>query len=174
MLGVRFRPSYRRTTEATYACFRLCLFRTVSAARLLSTIHAEGVTATAHHLVTNPWKIANTTTTDQNNRVLLKIVTFTWNVNRHFLAVAQTHPRNLTKRGVRLFRSHRPYQQTNTLLLRALLQNRTLCPILLDNSISTNQLIDGWHTKTFSRKFERLTQSATFRSASKPNSSKRI
>ena len=151
-------PSSRGTNQATITILnsQLCLFRTVTAARLLSTIHTQRIAATAYDLITNPWKVANTTTTDQNNRVLLKVMAFTGNVNRDFLAIAQPNPRDLTQSGVRLFRSHRPNQQTNTLLLRALLQNRTLCPILLDNSISTNQLIDGWHTKAFSRKFKHL------------------
>lgn len=132
--------------------WKLGLLRTVTAAGLLSTVNTERIAATADDLVSNPWKVANPTASDENDRVLLKVVPFARNINGHFFAVAQTDPSDLPKSRIRLFRGHRSDEQANALFLRALLKNRALCPFSLNNSISTDQLVNRWHTSTFQGK----------------------
>lgn len=131
---------------------KLGLLRTVSAAGLLSAVYTERIAGTADDLVSNPWKVANPTASDQNDRVFLEVVTFARNVHGDFFAVAQSNPSDFPKSRVRLLRGHRSDEQANALLLRALLKHRALCPFALNNSISTDQLVNRWHTSTFQGK----------------------
>ncbi len=77
--------------------------------------------------------------------MLLKVVTFTGNVDRNFLAVAQTNTRDFSQSGVRLLGGHRPDLQTDTLLLRALLKHRRLALALFQFASLADELIDCWH-----------------------------
>ncbi len=52
-----------------------------------------------------PGKVLNTSASDQNNGVLLQIVAFTGNVAGYFDSVGKTYSGDLSKSGVRLFRS---------------------------------------------------------------------
>ena len=66
------------------------LFRSllaVTAASLPSVVHAECIENTADDLVSNTGKVANTTATNQNNRVFLQVVAFTGNISRTFLTI---------------------------------------------------------------------------------------
>jgi hypothetical protein len=123
----------------------LRLLGTVAASGLLSSVHAKGIATSANDLVANSWKIPNPTASNQNDRVFLKIVPFTGDVDRHFFRVAQPNPSDLAKRGVRLLGGHGSYKETNTLLLRAAFQNGTFGRFSLNDSIASNELIDGRH-----------------------------
>jgi hypothetical protein len=55
---------------------------------LLSAFYPEGVTGATDNLIANPRQVTDTTTTNKHDRVLLKVVTFTRDVDRNFLAIA--------------------------------------------------------------------------------------
>src|SRR4051794_32648541 len=67
-------------------------------------LNAGGVERSANDMVANARKILHATTTNEHDRVLLKIVTFIRNVRNHFVAVGEANLRNLTDSGVWLLR----------------------------------------------------------------------
>ena len=125
---------------------KLSLLRAVTAARLIAADNSECIPASANNLITHTWQIANTTTAHKHDRVLLQIVTFTWDVHGDFFAVAQPNSSDLSKGRIGLLRSHGSDQQANPLLLRALLKYWAFGRFALNNAVFSNQLIDGWHT----------------------------
>jgi hypothetical protein len=56
-------------------------------------------------VITYTWKVLDTTATNQDDRVLLKVVTLTGDVGVNLLAVSQTHTCYLTHSRIRLLRS---------------------------------------------------------------------
>jgi len=102
----------------------LTFFRTIETASLLATIHSLRIEDTANDMVSNTWKILHTTTADKHNRVLLKIVSFSWNIGCYFHSIGKTHLGDLTKSGVWLLWSRRGNFRTNTTLLRTSLTHR--------------------------------------------------
>ena len=65
---------------------------------LSSTIDTQGIQRSTNHVVSNTRKVANPTTTDQNNRVFLEVVAFARDVGDDFAAVGQAHLGNLAQR----------------------------------------------------------------------------
>jgi hypothetical protein len=96
-------------------------------------------------MVTYTGQVLNTSASNQNGAVFLKVVTFTGNVDRTFLLVRKTYTCNLTHSGVRLLRRSRGYGQTYAALLRAVVKNRTLG--LVNDTFSTlfDELVDSRH-----------------------------
>ena len=72
-------------------------------------------------MVTYTGKVTNTSTTDKNNGVLLKVVTDTGNVRCSFHSVCKSYSCDLTKRGVRLLRCCGCNLSANASSLRCLL-----------------------------------------------------
>ena len=68
-------------------------FGPISASRLLASVDAQRVSRTANDLVTNTRQVADPSAADQHDRVFLQIVAFARNVNRDFLAIAQSNTR---------------------------------------------------------------------------------
>jgi hypothetical protein len=112
---------------------------------LLTLCNAGGVKRATDDVITYTGQVLNTSASDQNGAVLLKVVTFTGNVNRTFLLVRKTYTCDLTHSGVRLLRRSRGYGQTYAALLRAVVKNRTLG--LVRNTFSTlfDELVDSRH-----------------------------
>jgi hypothetical protein len=96
-------------------------------------------------MITYTGQVLNTSASDQNGAVLLKVVTFTGNVNRTFLLVRKTYTSNLTHSGVRLLRRSRGNGQTYAALLRAVIQNRALGFVSDAFSTLLNELVDSRH-----------------------------
>jgi hypothetical protein len=111
---------------------------TVTASGLFTSVHTLGVSTAANDLVANPWKVANPTTPDQNDRVFLEVMAFTGNVNGHFLAVAEPNTSDLAKSRVRLLRGHGFNGQANPLFLGASFQHRTFGRLVLNDSVATH------------------------------------
>src|SRR6187402_1720388 len=80
----------------------LLLLRAVTAAGLLAVADALGVQRTTDDLVPDAGEVLHPAATDEHDRVLLKVVTDTWDVGRHLDAVAQSHTGHLAKRRVGL------------------------------------------------------------------------
>ena len=74
---------------------------------MLAVLDPGGVEGAADDLVANARQVADPTTADQHDRVLLEVVALTGDVGRDLDAVGETHAANLAKRRVRLLRSDR-------------------------------------------------------------------
>ena len=102
---------------------RLGSLGTVETAGLLTVRDTKGVEGTANHVVTNARKVADTAAADQDDRVFLKVVTFTRNVDRHFLLIREPHSSDLPQSRVRLLWGHRTDLKADAPLLRAAFQH---------------------------------------------------
>ena len=77
-------------------------------------------------MVTGTRQILDSSASDQDHAVLLKVVTLTRNVTGNLDSVGKTHSRDLTKRRVRLLRCRSLDCCANTSLLRAVVDYRLL------------------------------------------------
>src|SRR3954464_4850270 len=96
-------------------------------------------------MVTNTWQVFNTTTTNQYHAMLLQVMAFTANVQRHFKAVGQTHTAYFTQCRVWLFRCSGINARADTAFLRVALQSRNVALVYDKFSWLTNQLVDRRH-----------------------------
>ena len=78
-------------------------------------------------MVSGTRKVLNTTTTDQNNGVLLKVMSLTRDIACYFNTVGKTYSGNLSKSGVRLLRSC----SLNSCAYTSLLRSRCICGFLM-------------------------------------------
>ncbi len=65
---------------------------------LLAVIDSERIERTTDDVIPNTWKVTDTPATDENNGVLLEVVTFTTDVGGHFLAIGKSNASHLAKR----------------------------------------------------------------------------
>src|ERR1700749_4818201 len=131
----------------------LSLFRTLGAIEgpaLLAVLHALRVEHAANDVVANARKVLHAAAADQNNRVLLKIVTLARDVGERFEAVGQTNLGHLAKGRVRLLRCRRIDARADGALLRAFLQRRHLVALRLGAARFANELIDCRHSSSSS------------------------
>ncbi len=109
-------------------------------------------------MVTYTGKVTNTSATDKNNRVLLKVMSYTGDIGSCFHSVCKSYSGNLTKSRVRLLRSYGSNLSANASLLgrsligclilesvEASLKHRGLGLILLVATTFFNELVKGWH-----------------------------
>jgi hypothetical protein len=66
-------------------------FRTILGAGLLPTINSECIERTTNNMVTNTRQVFHTTASDENDGVLLEVMTFTTNIGDNFLPVRETN-----------------------------------------------------------------------------------
>jgi hypothetical protein len=85
---------------------------------LVTTFDPEGVKRTTDDVVANAGKVTDTSAANQNDRVFLKVVTFTTDVGTDFATVGETDSGDLTERRVRLLRSLSLHLETHTSTLR--------------------------------------------------------
>lgn len=97
--------------------------RTVLTASLSALLNAQRVASTTDDVVTNTRKVANAAAANEDDRVFLKVVPFTRDVNGDFFAIGQTNTSDLPQSRVRLLWSHRTNLQADTLLEGALVQH---------------------------------------------------
>src|SRR5919201_6293729 len=69
---------------------------------LLAVRDAGGIEGAADHLVADAWKVLDAAATDEDDRVLLKVVPLTGDVAGHLEPVGEPDTRDLPKRRVRL------------------------------------------------------------------------
>jgi hypothetical protein len=69
---------------------------------LFATLDTLKIERTTDDMITDTWKIRDTTTTDKHDCVLLEVVTFTTDICPNFLTVGKAHTSDLAKSGVRL------------------------------------------------------------------------
>src|SRR5437899_2249536 len=77
----------------------LGLLGSVPAAGLLAVGDAQRIANATDNLIAHTRQVANTTAAHEDDRVLLQIVTFARNVNRHFAAGRKPHAGDLAQRG---------------------------------------------------------------------------
>jgi hypothetical protein len=85
---------------------------------LVATVDPEGVERTTDDVVTNAGKVTDTSATNQNDRVFLKVVTFAADIGTDFTPIGESDSSDLSKRGVRLLRSLSLHLKTHTSALR--------------------------------------------------------
>jgi hypothetical protein len=85
---------------------------------LVTTIDTKGVERTTNDVVTNAGKVTDTTATNQDDRVFLKVVAFAADVGTDFTPVGESDSSDLAERGVRLLRSLSLHLKTHTSTLR--------------------------------------------------------
>ena len=113
-------PRPRRKSILTvrpFGCSLLRAFCAVFRTGLLTFCNAGGIKSAANDVVTHTGQVLDTSASDQNGAVLLKVVTFAGNVDRTFLLVGKTNTCDLTHSGVRLLGRSRGYGQTYAALL---------------------------------------------------------
>ena len=81
----------------------LGLFGAVFGTGLHSAVNALCIEGASDDVVTHTGKVLYTAASDQNNRVLLQVMTHARNVSRNFNTVRETNSGELSERGVGLF-----------------------------------------------------------------------
>ena len=106
--------------HSTYALLflRLWLLRTIERSWLTSLINTLTVEDSSKDMIPDSWKILHTTTTDHDDRVLLKVVSFTSDVGDDFISIRETNLCYLAECWVRLLRSTRIHLETYSSTLR--------------------------------------------------------
>ena len=95
-------PYQRQRSQLLLLGLRTLL--TVLGAGLHTTLHTLGVERTADDVVTHAGEVLDTTAANQNDRVLLEVMTDTGDVGGNLVAVRQANTSDLTKCRVRLLR----------------------------------------------------------------------
>ena len=130
----------------------------VLGAALVTVRNTLGIKRTTDYMVTYTGQVTYTSTTDKNNRVLLKVVTDTGNVAGSFHSVCKSYSGYLTKSRVRLLGGGCRNLCANASFLRcakidrcvlegveATLKNGSLGLVSLVLTTFFNELVKGWH-----------------------------
>ena len=107
--------------------------------------YACTVEGTTDDVISYARQVSYSTTSYQNDAVLLQIVADTRNIDGTFHTVYKSYSCDLAERGVRLLRRSRRNGQAYASLLRALLHDRNNALFNLLFTALSNQLIDCWH-----------------------------
>src|SRR5579872_7204017 len=100
-------------------------FRSLGAvfgAPLLPVVHAGRVQCAADDVIFHTRQILDPAAPDQHYRVLLEVVTFSWNICGYFSIITQSDTTNLAKRRVGLLGRHGSHLGANSALLRSALE----------------------------------------------------
>jgi len=85
---------------------------------LVATVDTERVERTADDVVSNAWKVADSTAANQHDGVFLEVVTFATDVGADFTSVGKSDSCHLSERGVRLLGSLSLHLKTHASTLR--------------------------------------------------------
>ena len=108
---------YHAIRRRLLACLRA--LSAVLGTSLTTVSNTLGIQSTTDDVVTDTRKVLYTAAANHNYRVLLQVVTFTGDVSGNFHLVGQLYTSYLTKRRVRLLRSHGLNRSADTALLRS-------------------------------------------------------
>src|SRR5712675_750257 len=118
-----------RLTAARRRDMAISLFWTLGAVfrtALTAVFDALGVERTADDMIAQTREILDPPTADQDNRVLLQVVTLARDVTRHLKAVGEPHARHFAQSGIGLFRRGRVDARAHPALLRTGFHRRHL------------------------------------------------
>lgn len=90
-------------------------------ATLLSVTHTRRIESPANDVVPNSWQIFHAATSNHDDRVLLKIMSFTRNVSSHFNSIRQADASDFPQGRIRFLRRCGINACANTPLLRTTL-----------------------------------------------------
>jgi len=116
---------------------------TILGAGVLAILHSNGIQSSPHHMVANPREVLDTSTADQNDGVLLQIVSNTGDIGGNLDPVGKPDTCYFAQRGVWFLRSRRIDSRANSPALGTPLQSRTLRLVTNLLSARLNQLIEG-------------------------------
>src|SRR5262245_4139996 len=119
--------------------------RAVLGARLAAVGDAAGIEGRADHLVAEAREILDATAADEDDRVLLEVVSLAGNVGADFHLVRQPDARDLAQRGVRLLRRRRVHARADPPLLRGASQGGSLDLGRRGLATLPHELIHGRH-----------------------------
>src|SRR6202008_4455054 len=111
-----------------------------------SAVDSQTIQGTPDDMVTDTGQIFDSSTSYQNNRMLLQVVALTRNISDHFVAIRQADLGDLPERGVRFLWCPRHHLNTNAASLRTVSQCWRL---RLDRHLSTtfsDKLVNCWHS----------------------------
>ena len=141
--------------EALLLLGTLC---SVLGAALFTVCDTLGIKGTTDNVITYTGQVTNTSTTDKNNRVLLKVVTDTGDIRSSFHSVGKSYSRNLTKSRVRLLGSYGSNLGAHASLLRCAKIGRLIAKcvetslkcgslglVRLVRTTFLYELVKGWH-----------------------------
>lgn len=117
----------------------------VSASGLFSAFYTGTVQGPPNHLIPNTGQVADTPASDQDNRVLLKVVPFARNIDGYFFPIRKPNTGDLSHRRIRLFGGHSPDLQAYPPFLGAPFKGHRLPPPMLHHSLPTYQLSNRGH-----------------------------
>src|SRR6266446_7422286 len=137
-----------RLTAALRRDMAISLFWTLGAVfrtALTAVFDALGVERTADDMIAHTREILDPPTADQDNRVLLQVVTLARDVTRHLKAVGEPHARHFAQSGIGLFRRGRVDARAHPALLRAGFHRRHLVACHLRPPRIADQLVYRRH-----------------------------
>src|SRR6185295_6692179 len=120
-------------------------FRSILRASLFAIGDADRVERAANHVIADAGKILHAAAPDQDNRVLLQVVTDAGDVSRDLDTVGQAHARDFAERRVRFLRCLRVNTGTDTTLLGEALKRGTGRFVLHLLAAFANKLINRRH-----------------------------
>ena len=124
---------------------RLRSFGTVLGATATTLINALAVKGATNNVIADTRKILHAAPTDQNDGVLLEIVTLATDVCDHFESIREANLGNFTQSRVWLLWCAGHHLQADAAALRALVQSRGLGLDRLVFAAVSDELIDGGH-----------------------------
>jgi hypothetical protein len=108
-------------------------------------LNTLGVQDAPDNVITDAREILDPSTSNEHNRVLLKVMADTGDVGGDLHAVGQSYAGDLSESGIRLFGGCREYPDAHPALLRAVLECGGRLPLLHGLSSTLDQLINGRH-----------------------------
>src|SRR5262249_29393154 len=109
------------------------------------SLHAHRVEGPADDVIAHPRQVFDSAASNQNQRVLLEVVTNAGNVGRHFDPVGQPHASDLAQRRIGFLWRLREHADADATLLRAVLEGRTLGLADDLSAALAHELADGRH-----------------------------
>jgi hypothetical protein len=98
--------------------FLLGFLGSVFGAALFSVLNAYGIQGATDDVIPNSWEVFHPSSSNEHDRMLLKVVTNSGNIGGHFDSIGQSHSGNLPKGGIRFFGSGGINSNTNPSFLR--------------------------------------------------------
>src|SRR6185437_8097070 len=118
----------------------------VLGATLLALADAGAVQSAADRVVADARQVLHASAADEHHRVLLKVVAFTTDVARDFVAVREAYAADLPEGRIRLLRRRRVDARTDTTLLGRCPKRRYLRFFCLGPARLPDELTRGRHT----------------------------
>src|SRR5690606_37667045 len=107
--------------------------------RLLAVFNTASIEGTTNDVIANAREILHPAAADQHDGVLLKIVTLTWNVRRHFDAIRKANAGNLAQCRVGHLRRHGLDLRAHTALLRGVVSATEVARISTQRVVGETQ-----------------------------------